>query len=71
MCDDGATDNPLWSCVLPARLINEETVIMAQEGETIEPVSAYPAMYVEQWGSGPLIVFVHGGGAGGAANFQQ
>ena len=71
MCDDGATDNPLWSCVLPARLINEETVIMAQEGETIEPVSAYPAMYVEQWGSGPPIVFVHGGGAGGAANFQQ
>src|SRR5260221_2034330 len=34
--------------------------------------TASSTLYVKQWGSsGPKIVFVHGGGPNGAANFQQ
>lgn len=34
-------------------------------------IAPRPPLHVERWGSGPPVVLVHGGGAGGVANFQQ
>lgn len=40
-------------------MINDESTTMTQ-------------LYVEQWGNtGERVIFIHGGGSGGAANFQQ
>ena len=44
---------------------------MVQQHAMTEPTSTDDSMYVERCGSGPPIVFVHGGGAGGVANFQH
>ena len=44
---------------------------MVQQHAMTKPTSTSDSMDVERWGSGPPIVFVHGGGAGGVANFQH
>jgi pimeloyl-ACP methyl ester carboxylesterase len=50
--------------------LTKENEIMVPD-QTAAGVSAHPPMYVERWGNGPALVLVHGGGAGGAANFQE
>ena len=43
---------------------------MVQQHAMTKPTSTSDSMDVERWGSGPPIVFVHGGGAGGVAIFS-
>jgi len=44
---------------------------LAVAGEPVLLSNNDSPLHIERWGSGPTVMLVHGGGAGGAANFQQ